>query len=141
MKLASALAVSAFIAAGCGGGSQAAAGGDVTVGIDKPADGADVKVPFELALHSSEPLGPTDSGEDHVHVWFDGHEDEYEVVTGDHVEVDDLPAGEHTITASLRNADHSAAGAETTITVTVSKGAGDGSGGGGDSGDDGGYNY
>jgi hypothetical protein len=49
-----------------------------------------------------------------------------------------LSSGEHEVTASLRNADHSPAGDEATITVTV---AGGGGGNGGEEKDDNGYDY
>jgi hypothetical protein len=72
-----------------------------------------------LKFTSSEPLGPPESGAFHVHVFFDGNEDEYEVVTTNTFEAKGLSPGEHEVAASLRNADHSPAGAEDEVTVTV----------------------
>jgi hypothetical protein len=128
----------AFVLAACGGDDEAATttgeADGMTLSIAAPEDGAEVDVPFTVELDSSEPLGPTDSGEHHVHVYFDGDDGDYMVVESDSVEVEDLPAGEHTVHASLRNADHSAAGAEAEVTVTVGEGGDSGS-------DDGGIEY
>ncbi|MGW2092934.1 hypothetical protein [Promicromonospora sukumoe] len=162
-RLAAGAALSLLLLAGCGsgggtgggyggGGDQGGSGssdgsggggaGGMTLEITSPDDGATVEVPFTVDLSSSEDLGPTESGKHHVHVYFDGDDQEYLVVEGDSVEVTDLPAGEHEIDASLRNADHSAAGVETKIDVTVgSAGSGGGStddGGTGGTEDDGG---
>ncbi|MFI2365422.1 hypothetical protein [Promicromonospora sp. NPDC019610] len=152
MRLAAGAAFSVLLLAGCGtgggsGGGYGGGGGDqgndsggaaggMTLEITSPKDGATVETPFTVDLSSSEDLGPTESGKHHVHVYFDGDDQEYLVVEGDSVEVTDLPEGEHEIDASLRNADHSAAGVETQINVTVGSGA---SGGetGGDMEDDG----
>lgn len=127
------------ILAGCGsaGGDASTDGGDgMTLGIASPGDGEQIDVPFTVELDSSVPLGPTDSGEHHVHVFFDGDDSDYMVVESDSVEITDLPEGEHVINASLRNADHSAAGVETQTTVVV------GEGGSGDAeADDGGIEY
>ena len=94
-------------------------------------------VPFTVEFESSEELGAPETGKHHVHIYFDGNEDEYEVVEDLSYEVPDLESGEHTITASLRNADHSDAGAEAELTVTA-----EGAGGGDENGgEDGGYDY
>jgi hypothetical protein len=147
-RIAAGAVLTVLLAAGCGssggtgggyggGGSTdsgGSGGGGMTLEITSPTDGATVETPFTVELKSSEELGPTDTGKDHVHVFFDGDDQEYQVVEGNSVEITDLPAGEHEIDASLRNADHSAAGVETQINVTV------GSGGSTDdsTGDDGG---
>jgi hypothetical protein len=116
------------LGAACGGGSAAsdtggggADGEGLSVAVDKPADGATVSVPFTVELSSSVPLGTTDTGRHHVHLYYDGdaESEDYDVVESNTYEVDKLPPGEHTILASLRNADHSPAGAETEITITV----------------------
>jgi hypothetical protein len=138
----------ALLAASCGGGDDGDGSGGSGAGaggfsISSPEDGAEVSSKFELEFSSDDELGPTDTGANHVHVFFDGNSEEYQVVESSTFEVTGLESGEHTITASLRNADHSAAGPEDEITVTVT-GAG---GGGGDKkddegGDDGGrYDY
>jgi len=54
---------------------------------------------------------------------------EYSIVYGNTFEVADLPPGEHTIEALLRNADHSDAGVTDTVTVTVGSGTADDAGG------------
>ncbi|MFD6177271.1 MULTISPECIES: hypothetical protein [unclassified Isoptericola] len=135
VRLAAGGAVLALLAAGCGGaddagGGGAASAGGMTLQITAPKDGATVDVPFTVNLSSSEELGPTESGKHHVHVFFDGNDAEYQVVEGDSVEITDLPAGEHEIDASLRNADHSPAGVETSIKVMVGEGGTGGTGGG-----------
>jgi hypothetical protein len=147
-RLAAGAALTVLLAAGCGGGGTGGGGGyggggqggkapaGMALEITSPADGDTVEVPFTVELDSSEELGPTDSGAHHVHVYFDGNEEEFMVVESESTEVTDLPEGEHVVTASLRNADHSPAGVETEVTVTV------GSGGmGDDTGDDGGTDY
>jgi hypothetical protein len=119
----------------CGGddGDDAAAttddNGGMTVEILQPADGDTISVPFTLEVESSEELGTTDTGLHHVHVFFDGNDDAYEVfeegngeareIAADSPAVEGLEPGEHTLNISLRNADHSPAGAETEITVNV----------------------
>jgi hypothetical protein len=129
----------AGILTGCGSADAGTSGGDeMTLAIAAPGDGEQVDVPFVVELDSSVPLGPTESGEHHVHVFFDGDDSEYMVVESDSVEITDLPEGEHVINASLRNADHSPAGVETQTTVVVGEG---GSGSGGAEADDGGIDY
>ncbi len=134
-RLAAGAVLTVLLAAGCGsnggtgggygggGGSTdsggSGGGGGMTLEITSPADGATVETPFTVELKSSEELGAPDTGKDHVHVFFDGNDQEYQVVEGNSVEITDLPAGDHEIDASLRNADHSAAGVETQVNVTV----------------------
>ncbi|MGH8828257.1 MAG: hypothetical protein ACRDVZ_11835 [Jiangellaceae bacterium] len=137
-RIAPALVVGALALASCGGDDATTGTGTgsngMTLTITSPDDGAEVDVPFTLEVDSSEPLGPTESGEHHVHVFFDGDDSEYMVVESDSVEITDLSDGEHVVNASLRNADHSAAGVETEISVVV------GEGGSGTT-DNGGYGY
>ncbi|WP_157602565.1 hypothetical protein [Promicromonospora kroppenstedtii] len=138
-RLAAGAVLTVLLAAGCGstggtgggydgggstdsGGAGAGAGGGMTLEITSPADGATVETPFTVELKSSEELGAPDTGKNHVHVFFDGNDQEYQVVEGNSVEITDLPAGDHEIDASLRNADHSAAGVETQVNVTVGSG-------------------
>jgi hypothetical protein len=116
----------ALAAAACGGGEPADVGSggpgtdtQATLAIESPPEGAEVERSFMLEFASSEALGPSESGDFHVHVFFDGNEDEYEVVTDNTFEAKGLSPGEHVIGASLRNADHSEAGAEDEVTVTV----------------------
>jgi hypothetical protein len=118
---------------GCGSDTaEAGSGGEQKVTITEPAEGASVDIPFMLRLDSSVELGTTESGKNHVHLYFDGDDSEYEVVESDSMEITkDSPAvkglepGEHELDISLRNADHSAAGFETKVMVQVG-----GSGGG-----------
>ena len=147
-------AAAALALAGCGGGDDSGGGGGSggpSVAIEVPADGDTLEVPFTLVVDSSEELGSTDEGLHHVHVYFDGNDDAYEVIespAGEDVEIDsDSPAlegiepGEHTLEVSLRNADHSAAGAEDEVAVNI--GEGGSTGGSSDDGgsDDGRYDY
>jgi hypothetical protein len=127
-------------AGGSGGGS-----GGPSVSIVEPADGATIKAPFQLKVKSSESLGPTQSGQHHVHLFFDGNDKKYEVVESDNLEISTsskavagLTPGRHELDISLRNADHSPAGAETKIMVEVGDSGGSqppasggGAGGGG----------
>jgi hypothetical protein len=120
-----------LLAAACGSEANGASGGDdgMEVSIDEPTDGAELTTPFTVEVSSSEEIGPEDTGLHHVHVFFDGNDDEYQVVTSESVEVEDLPPGDHTIGVSLRNADHSPTGAEAEISVTVVEGEDGGTGG------------
>jgi hypothetical protein len=128
-----------LLLAACGesGGDAAAGEEGMTLEIVAPEDGAEIGLPFTVELESSEELGPPEEGVHHVHVYFDGNDSEYEIVEAETWDVTTIqaPAGEHTLHASLRNADHSPAGVETEITVTVGQGGTDG----GD--DDGGIEY
>lgn len=135
-------------ATGCGEGDADAGSGSggsgQSVTINEPADGASVDFPFMLNLDSSVELGPTESGNHHVHLYFDGDDSKYEVVESDSMEITDaspaaegLRSGEHEMNISLRNADHSPAGFETSVKVNVGGDAkqpaddGGGAGGGG----------
>lgn len=132
----SALTVVAMLVAvsACGSDDSADAGGGdsggPTVEILQPADGDTIGLPFTLVVDSSEELGPTESGNHHVHIFFDGDDTYYEVIEDNNAVEREITAespaltaglapGEHTLNISLRNADHSAAGAEAEVTVTV----------------------
>lgn len=119
-------------ATGCGGetadaGSSGSGGGSANkVTITEPADGASIDIPFTLRLDSTVALGSTDSGEHHVHLYFDGDDSKYEVIESDSMEITSgspavkgLARGEHELDISLRNADHSPAGFDTSIKVNV----------------------
>jgi hypothetical protein len=121
------IALVAFGATACGSdddsSSSSSGGGGPTLKITSPAEGTTVTVPFTLTFTSSEGIGSTDSGKDHVHLFVDGKTDNYEVVTSTQTEVKNLSPGQHTIGVTLQHADHSSAGAKAQITVTVSGGA------------------
>lgn len=118
-----------LVAAACNNDTNAGSGG-LSLQIVGPSDGDSVTSPFEVKVDSSVALGKPDTGDHHVHLCFDGAScdttGEYVIGYGDTIEVKDLSAGEHTIEARLRNADHSDAGASDTITVTVSGSGGTG---------------
>jgi hypothetical protein len=111
-------------ATACGKKSDNAGSGGDTVKFSSPANGASVTEPFEVKIDSSVPLGDPGTGKHHVHLCFDGKscDSEYSLVYGNTFTIKDLSSGQHTIEASLRNADHSAAGATATITVNVTGG-------------------
>jgi hypothetical protein len=100
-------------------GSGSGSAGGLAVSVISPAEGAQVTAPFTVKVQASVPLGPTGSGKHHVHVYFDDHEDDYTIVESDTGEIVSAPAGEHTLHVSLRNANHSPAGAEASIKVVV----------------------
>jgi hypothetical protein len=115
------------LAVACSNGSTSVAGtGGDSLSISAPADGAKVSASFTVKVDASVPLGDPSTGEDHVHLCFDGAscDTEYQLVYGDTFQVDSLSPGQHTVEASLRNADHSAVGPTDTITVTVTGGTG-----------------
>lgn len=127
-SLRAAAAVVAVVATLTACGQDAGSGGTGTgdsglsVSIVEPASGASVSVPFTVKVQSSVPLGTTESGKHHVHVWFDENSSDYMVVESDSVQVTNLSAGSHVVHVSLRNANHSAAGAENQTTVMVGGG-------------------
>lgn len=88
--------------------------------ITSPADGSTVPLPINLSFTSNVPLGPPDSGMDHVHVFTDGHTDDYTVVPTTTFQITSLSPGRHTIGVTLQHADHSPAGAKAQVTVVVS---------------------
>jgi hypothetical protein len=144
-RLATTLSVLALLgAAACGANASGntAGSGEPKVTITSPHDGATVTVPFTLEFTTSVPIGPTDSGQDHVHVFADGQTNNYEVVTAPRATINDLSPGEHTIGVTLQHADHSPAGAQAQVKVTVTGGGSPGGGSGGGSGSgSGGYGY
>ena len=112
----------ALILVSCGGDDEGTSAGDnggPSLSIAEPSDGAEVELPLTVRFTSDSELGPADSGASHVHLWLDGNEEDYEVIEGDEFKIRDLSPGEHTIDVSLRNANHSAAGAQDEITITV----------------------
>ena len=117
------LAMSMLFVAGCGA-TSASSDKQPTLSIASPSNGAKVKVPFTVTVSSSEPLGPTNSGKDHWHLYFDGKETQYKVITSTSTRVTSLSPGTHKIEASLQHGDHSQVGPEDEISVTVVKGTG-----------------
>jgi hypothetical protein len=129
LALALAFVVGACDAYAQGAGGDSSGGGDLTLILAAPADGAEVSIPFDVTVESNVAIGPPESGSRHVHLYFDGAtaSGDYDIVYSNTVQVTrELTPGEHTIVASLRNADHSAAGPSQTITVVV---GGSGAGG------------
>lgn len=118
-----ALLLLASLLAACGNGGGSADAGGMSVSIVEPTKDATVSVPFTVKVDASVPLGATETGRHHVHLWFDDKADDYTVVESETTEVTDLPRGEHTLHISLRNANHSAAGAEAEIPVRVGTGS------------------
>ena len=109
------------VAVACSNTASAGGGGD-TLSVSAPADGAKVSEPFTVNLTSNQALGDPSTGDDHVHLCFDGascDSGSYQIVYGASAQVNGLSPGQHTIEASLRHADHSAVGPTVTITVTV----------------------
>jgi hypothetical protein len=136
LALGAAGAATLGLLAACGNSSGTASGsGSPTLAITSPANGAAVGRNVQVAWNSSAKLGPPSSGNDHVHIFVDGHSNDYTVVGGNSFMVKGLTPGKHTIDITLQHADHSSAGADDTVDVTV-KGTGGGtstptSGGGG----------
>ncbi|MFG1703732.1 hypothetical protein ACFLIM_11100 [Nonomuraea sp. M3C6] len=115
------IAASCLLVASCSAatGSSDSSTDSPTLTISAPANGANVGSSFALEFSSSEEIGATDSGKDHVHVFTDGHSDDYTVVTASPFQVTGLPAGQHKVGVTLQHADHSSAGASAEITVNV----------------------
>jgi hypothetical protein len=124
-----ALGAVAILGVACGSNSNnGAASGGTSFSITSPSNGAKVSEPFTVQVSTSAKLGPTSSGNDHYHLYFDGSQANYAVCTSASCQVTNLSPGKHTIEASLRHADHSDAGPKDTITVTVGGGGGGGGG-------------
>ena len=116
--------VLALVLAACSSGVSGggAPDGELALDVSVPQDGAEVGQSFEVQVTSNVPLGAPDTGNHHVHLYFDTDisSPDYQIVYGEAAVVDrTLEPGEHTIIASLRNADHSDAGPMDEITVTV----------------------
>ena len=127
MKLVIPFTAAAVTLSACGsdtGGVATSAnnGGDPKVTITSPADGASVQMPFLLKWDSTVPLGPPDTGRDHVHVFVDGNSNDYTVVGGTQFQIKDLSPGKHKIEIALQHADHSPVGPKSATTVTVGGG-------------------
>jgi hypothetical protein len=128
------------------GGSSASSGSGAgssgpTLSIVSPATGASVTAPFMLKVSSDETLGPTSTGDDHLHVFIDGSSS-YKVMTSDQMKITGLSAGKHTILVTLQHADHSPVGPKATVKVDVTKSSGSSSNTGtGSGGSSGGYGY
>ena len=140
VRFIAAIAAIVLTVTACGSGTDDTAGasaGGEKVTITSPSDGDAVDVPFMLEWDSTVPLGPPDSGKDHVHVYVDGQTNDYTVVGGTEFEVKGLSPGEHTVEISLQHADHSPVGPKSEISVTVGGGGGSESPSSED--DDGGY--
>ena len=120
-RAAAALALLTTLSACGGNGAETGDGGGsgMSVSVTKPTADATVAVPFEVAVTASVPLGPTESGKHHVHVWFDDNEDDYQVVETPTVRITELAPGPHVMHVSLANANHSPAGAEAEVPITV----------------------
>jgi hypothetical protein len=142
-------AVLVFVAAGCAGEQSAggAIAGTETLAITSPTAGTALTLPFTVELASNVPLAEPETGEHHVHVFFDGDDSRYVLAYGTTVEITelptDLPPGRHVLNASLRHADHSAAGVEAEVEVVLGPDTGTsgetGGPAGGSSGGDYGY--
>jgi len=140
-----------IFAAACSSAGASTGSGGMTLSITSPSNGATVSEPFTVKFDASVPIGDPSTGDNHVHLCFDGGS--CDDVAGSVIaytnsaQVTGLSPGMHTIEASLRNADHSDTGVNTTITVNVSASAGgsagtSGSGGGTTTGSTGrGYGY
>lgn len=137
LAVGAALAVAAALVLGaCNAASSpgnGAGGGNLTIDVTSPTDGAQVSIPFSVTVQSNAPIGPPESGNHHAHLYFDTGIDSssYDLVYSNTVQVTrPLSPGKHTIIAALANPDHSLVGPTKTFTVTVTGG---GSGGGGGS--------
>ncbi|GAB3410653.1 DcrB/PsbP domain-containing protein [Flindersiella endophytica] len=143
--VAAAIAVLGLTTACSGNDAETAAvpdsDGGMTVSATAPKANATVKVPFTVKIDSSEQLGDEATGKHHVHLYFDDNEDDYLIVEQNSVQVKDAPAGKHVMHLSLRNANHSPAGAESEVDLTIQGGSKSDDSGSDKGSDDGGYDY
>jgi hypothetical protein len=111
--------------AACGGGATGATASatgpnGLSMSVTEPTIGATVTVPFTIKVSSGVSLGVISTGMHHLHIWFDGDANKYEMVESDTGQAKSVPAGAHTMHVSLRNADHTAAGVDVEVPLTVS---------------------
>ncbi|MDQ5814927.1 MAG: DUF4399 domain-containing protein [Actinomycetota bacterium] len=106
-------------------GTEAGGGGGSSITIESPEDGAEVPDSFTVELSTDEELSMSDSAALHIHLVYDGNEQEPDMIDSESFDVTSLEPGEHTITASLRDSAHAPTGPEDAITVMVEGGAGD----------------
>jgi hypothetical protein len=116
----------------CDSADSATPAGDEALSILEPASGANVSTPFTVRVKTSEPLGTSESGNHHIHIWFDGNEEEYQISYSDTAQISVVPAGAHKMTVSLRHANHSDAGPRVEIPLTVGTGGAPATTGGGE---------
>src|SRR5262245_52411308 len=93
--LAAAFALS-VVAVACSNNASAGGGGD-TLAITSPTNGAKVGEPFTLTVASNQALGDPSTGDDHVHLCFDGascDSGSYQIVYGDSAQVKGLTPGQ-----------------------------------------------
>jgi hypothetical protein len=117
----------ALLAAACSSdsGSASTGGASPTVAITSPSDGAAVDRSFDVDLAVNFPIGPPDTGRDHVHLYYDGNraEGQYGIAYQKSFTVTGLSPGRHEIEAVVAHADHSTTDTHSkTITVDVASG-------------------
>jgi hypothetical protein len=93
-----------------------------TLAVSEPGTSSEVMVPFTVKVKTNVRLGTPETGDFHIHLYFDDNVNHYIVLTSEASQVTDAPAGVHVMHLSLRNANHSAAGVETSIQVTIGSG-------------------
>ncbi|MGH2651689.1 MAG: hypothetical protein ACRDHK_10815, partial [Actinomycetota bacterium] len=100
------------------------AGGEMSLSIQEPQDGAMVsgKVDLAVSVDGAE-IGPPESGAMHIHVYLDDS-DNYEVVTSTETSVS-APNGEHTLRVVLAQPNHEETAISDEVTFNVSAATGD----------------
>jgi len=93
---------------------------DDFIRVVSPTPDAVVRLPFEVTLEASVPLGPPGVEDHHAHIWFGDAQDAFLVVESETVLVSNAPLGEQEMHVSLHYADHTPVGPEATIRLTVS---------------------
>jgi hypothetical protein len=105
-----------------GAGAPSSSGGSMSLSIAEPASGASLAAPFNLKVNTNVDLGTTDTGKHHLHVYLDNNSNDYLKVyspSGGITTLPKLTPGQHVLHVSLRNADHSPAGAEAQVPITI----------------------
>lgn len=112
---------SIMLLASCGSSSPGTGtgGGSPELTITSPSNGASVGSAFDVKWKSNVSLGKPSTGRDHIHLFVDGHSNDYTVVGGNDFTVKDLSPGKHVVDVTLQHADHSSAGAKDQVQVTV----------------------
>jgi hypothetical protein len=121
LLLAVVLSLAACRDVGTAGG---AGGGEMSLSIQEPEDGAEVsgKVNLAVSVEGTE-IGPPDSGAMHIHVYVDDSDD-YDVVSSAESFVS-VPNGDHSLRVVLAQPNHEETQVSDEVTFSVSGATGD----------------
>lgn len=109
---------------------------DISLEVLAPTTGDVLSVPFEVTVEVSVPIGPPESEDHHVHVWFGIAQDDPIFLFETTMAVTEAPEGDQTMWVQVHTAEHEPVGEEVAVELTIEGGSGAGA-----DDDDGGYDY